>query len=741
MRLWFLISAGLCQLFLSPAHGEETSAISGQVVHVVTKKPVPGVRLGLGFAEGGALSTARILPYGDPPSRFETLSDASGHFRIQGIPSGQRFLLTRDRLFAGIEDCPLLVLEPGESAGGFVVEVARGASISGVVWDETDERPIEGAVIEAGMSGVISELVGPYERIHFAVTDAEGHFRLGALPQGEYTVDSAPTDGFGATSGDASSLEYGSGFGIPLRWDQHHDGLEIAVTPCPEEARSRTGGERTATLSEDEYRGGAGSRAGIAAELMVMDAESGEPVEEFGIRMWAEPPDGVDLNYEQRTALREPMRHWPEGRIQVRRILPFPYRIVVDAPEYHLSEDTVDATSPDGRLIKNILLKRAVALRGRIIDTEGRPLRFVRVHAEPEAGRAERNRWPSPIPDPRDHRAYAFTSEHGDFVLAPVPEEPLYVTFWDNAYPANETSASPEGGVFPPVEMVMTLGGSIRGRITEGGRPLPRVEVAASGPRGGGWGLEAVTDDDGYYEIREAPPGPAKFLASYTEGSGHEYGRYLRQEVVVEEGRAAEAHIDFMPGTCTLEGTVTWNDEPERARVIVVSLLPSGQREWDSASTRRDGSFVVRHLPDVPTRVHASSDRGTKAVVVSLFPHDTENVSFELASGVTLAGRVEGIEVSSSMTLALLDGHHEDVSHKPGEFVVGESYTLAWKWLETPSFGFERVQPGKVTLVLRLPEPDAPGRRHARHRWHLEVVDQDLRDLVLTVPPASNKKD
>ncbi len=977
------LSVALLSIFFAiPALAEETCAVSGVVVHAATEEPVAGVRLCLGQGVyQGKKRAERVVPYGDPPSRFETTSDAEGAFRIEGISPGKRLLMTCDPVMAAAKDYILLDLEPGQKVAGITIQVAEGASLTGVVLDEAYEHPIEGAAIEASTHETRVAYDPPYDRTYRATTDADGRFRLGALPQGEYTVSSTPDDGFREKSGDVTSLGRSLGMGIPLRWDQHVEDLRVAVVPyrvvsgtvrdeggapvpgayvgyigCwepdwnamtdadgrfqlgetwgedgqftvlaklddrisaptpwpvndsenvelvlrPEasiagqvvkadgtalrdagfleveleftedscyggkdpavnadgtfafpgltpgtyaievrdqndfDSKSETvtvtigpgeskrdvqvvydkaerepepgatiagrvlnwdsspvaeaqvdllafessatvsgadgtflihtglneetaslalafnGPEKTVTLfaskkdcgfaRTDSAHLGAKDveirfEKGMSVELTALDAETNTPVERFGLRMLANIPNILVIDHNEEEMLQEPIQDRPAGHYEVHRLQAFEYVFEVDAPGYLPGRESVDAKQGTGQATVEVRLTPAVTLRGRVRDPEGRPVRFAWVSASPPGADSNLPATYALSTQQRSRRCSTETDGTGAFVLSPVVKEPLEVQVTSRVFPEYTVPVAPGADGFAPVDIRLSSGGAVRVRVTEGGQPISGVDISVfPQPNGPAGYAPSRTDEEGYCTIQSLPAGPTTVHASYMENSGQQYGRDLSADAVITEGSTAEVDIDFLPGICNLEGTVTWNGEPEQARVTVVSLLPAGQTEWEVIPTSSDGRFVVRHLPDVPTRVHAGSERGTKVQVVSLFPHDTEEVNLELASGVTLAGKVEGIDVSPHMILALLDGEHEDVNRKPGEIFVGASYSLGSTRLKTPDFEFERVQPGRVTLLLRRAARNTPGRPHTLHRWILDVGEEDQRGLVLTVP-------
>ena len=216
--------------FDAVAEETHTCTLSGQVIHVVSKEPVQGVTVGLGYFENFGKEQKRLVrPYGTPPSQFETKSAADGTFSLSGIEPGERLLLVRDETMAAVEGEILYKLGPGEHRAGTTLYVAEGASISGTVYNDGYYHGVGGVVVQAyRFDG------NDWGRAYASTSTADGAFHLGGLPAGIYEIGSSPEDGFEQTSllfyGE-SGIQSRGGYreGLALRWDTHYAPYEFTV--------------------------------------------------------------------------------------------------------------------------------------------------------------------------------------------------------------------------------------------------------------------------------------------------------------------------------------------------------------------------------------------------------------------------------------------------------------------------------------------------------------------------------
>ena len=171
-----------------------------------------------GMAQGSArLAGWTLTPDGNPVADVEvglacpprqvrrTRSDSTGRFEFSGLPAANcRLIGRKDGYIAGSFDGDPMLRTPGgynlhvrdgESRDAITIEMRRGATLGGRIFDEqgrpatkTYVHPVRREIV----NGVLKLNAAP-----FLPLDADGRFGYGALPPGEYYVGAAPiSDGY-----------------------------------------------------------------------------------------------------------------------------------------------------------------------------------------------------------------------------------------------------------------------------------------------------------------------------------------------------------------------------------------------------------------------------------------------------------------------------------------------------------------------------------------------------------------
>lgn len=174
----------------------QTTTLSGQLFGDRFKQPLAGAHVVLASDRTGGAGHVQ----------FETVTDASGRFRLAEIPPGtyhlfgahQKLLARHDVGSLLGEASPLIHLAPGDDLN-VVVHLPQGYSIQGVA-ELPSGDPATGAKIEAIASGALDDGLLPMV-VRTAVADSAGRFELSSLRAGKYairatfTTPSVPIDG------------------------------------------------------------------------------------------------------------------------------------------------------------------------------------------------------------------------------------------------------------------------------------------------------------------------------------------------------------------------------------------------------------------------------------------------------------------------------------------------------------------------------------------------------------------
>ncbi len=166
----------------------EPCTVQGIVTAVATRAPLKSARVAL-----------RAVPPEDQSSKqgpgdglFKEITDANGHFIINGVPPGKyQFSAGRtgyvpgDYCLDGGPPKATLVLQPGEKLDKAEFRLSRTAVIMGRVTDETGE-PIAGVYMEADSAGTRMGDRFLHDPFRIAVTNDLGEYRINDLPPGSY---------------------------------------------------------------------------------------------------------------------------------------------------------------------------------------------------------------------------------------------------------------------------------------------------------------------------------------------------------------------------------------------------------------------------------------------------------------------------------------------------------------------------------------------------------------------------
>jgi protocatechuate 3,4-dioxygenase beta subunit len=563
----------------------------------------------------------RMFRRGREASAFRTLPD--GTFRASRLAPGdnQRLVATHPEFerttVAGLS------LAGGATRAGVAVVMRRGARVTGLVKDGNGQ-PVADVEVElgqsfsfrggrGGMTAQIGLAGGPGSRPR-AKTGGDGRFEIKGVTPGEYSL-SARRAGFATERIDPVKVT-----------DQGAEPLSIALAPGA--TISGTVRRKTGEGAEGFFvnAGGTGRPAMIAGGGAIQPTGADGQFVIEGLRAG----QSYDLSVFGGTGLG-------------------PQKRGVTAP----AEGVEIAVTGTGRIAGTALDARS-----------GRPLTDFSVSFESDrgggggnvmrfVGRAAGRAAGTGIGEKR-----AIHAEDGNFVLEDVPAGTWTVAVTAKGYqPAHVGSiAVEEGATREGVEVKVTAGGSLKGRVSDAksGRAVPNAtvthEAAGSGPGfgrimvgGAGDEAEITTDADGRFEVEGLATGRVKVSAKhpdYADGS----------EVADLKEGGASVEIRLASGGA-LAGTVL-SDQKQPLSGVDVSLAAAGESGFgrllgggQATTTDGTGRFRFDHLAAGRYSVSAVFRGKTSNLVDTVLQagESKEGVLLSLSAGTALRGTVSGL--------------------------------------------------------------------------------------------------
>ena len=470
-------------------------------------------------------------------------TDAAGRFTLDALPPGEHGLWADAEGFAAIPPPPVRAPD-GSRVEGVSLVLAPARVLAGTLLADEGASVVEGARVTAMVQQVADfdaplPRVGPWSEPRIATSGPGGEFRLVRLPPGRVELRVAHPDyaSFGRiyTSGaeDVSIL---------LSRVGSVNGRVVGANERPVAI------ERVSVLVSTERASGPWRLLGQPTDVGPGDASRGF------------------FRVQPRT------RHW--------------LRVVVEGPE--LRRVVSDAFRLDESFGYGPLVLRAGAgprLSGGVSDELGRPVHAAEVTVVEVKGPAGLPLASKPT----------LTGPDGVFQSSPLsPGEYRVEARREGHFPARVEAVLVEGtGEVPPLQVVLTRGGAIRGRVfAPGGGTLPELQVRAlvldGGPAGSGREdpePERVHPLDGTFHFSCLAPGVYRLLL--VQGNGDPLHEVDIQVVVGQVSRIALDLDDV--GRTHLHGTLTLNGVPVPSAVVSLGRTPESSA-WH-CTTDRAGEY------------------------------------------------------------------------------------------------------------------------------------------------------
>jgi protocatechuate 3,4-dioxygenase beta subunit len=626
----------------------------------------------------------------------KTSSDEEGVFRLHGLKPGGY------RLFTAHEDylsTPELWVEIEEERTASVeIILPRGYSIAGVVVDAAGE-PVEGAELEAspslknqqrGIGRFMSQFMEIIDGRRLLKGDAvrsakDGSFRLRPLEPVLYDVRARKEN---HAEGSLTRIPAGA------------DGL-VVVLPEGKAIRARVVDPDKKPLAAAWTLRFALPKGGIDNPMMAMQGD----FDMLGEHTREGKTDDA-------------------GRLEIRGLAPRAYDLEVVAAGFPALALQV-AVGEDGEDLGELVVEKGLAIAGRVVDADGRPLEKVRVSAPPPAGSDGAVRAFGGAP--RD-LAKAVSDADGKFSLSPLAAGSYSVHAERDGF-AKAVLEKVEAGA-ADLEISLSAGESLSGRVVEddSSEPVAGARVRVMGAAS----ASAKTDADGVFEVAglSFPSGAnndASNLYVQVRSPGYEPAFNA-----VTRPKENDPPLEFrLRKLAALRGVVLSpeNQPVARARVRVevpgmpeIILMFEGGGGAKRVYTGADGAF---ELPAVSTSMGVE---GMKPEIVASHPaYASGRIAIELLK------KAEGGYAEAEIVLQAGHSISGKIAGPTGEAVAGAQVQL--------TRGMSSLSRDAIMMAMMLPSsPLQTVHSDAEGRYALERVEPGTYILDVAAIGYAGKK-
>ena len=604
--------------------------------------------------EGEAVAGAVVRIHGrleTAPLEAQATTDASGAYRIDGLPPTMRprheadrldqFRMTAEVSAAGFASrvvgdglAQADPLRPGRTSRWDFV-LPRKATVSGRVVDAETRKPVAGARVRLSTSsGLVGRITarggstqyGTYDSVVVAsvVTGEDGTFRFDAVPAVPRGTYREPF-GEGSVALTASAAGFASATSrlpAPTAGEAVEDAMSL-----------RPAGVVQGRVVDGDGRGAA--RAAVTTDATFAESEAG------------------DGRVTERATTDHDGRFRLEG-VAAARDAAVRHRVYVHADEgswLEAPETTVVVRAGEAATVPDIVLARrpAVSTWLEVVDESGAPV--LGAHVERWFWADRRGRIEVLVPsDPNGKRPAAWDVAADGFVTTRVSSD------------VAATAAEPR-------RVLMRAGRSLRGRVvTPAGAGVPEARVVALDPAvpaavaaekfgtNSEYELQALaplavrahatTGTDGAFALEGLPEGTTRVVAV----------AFHPHEVRPQGGSLAWGSVDAAAGARDL--VVALSDDPGVAFAPVEGLVVEAEsgapvtdveawleRPGESVRpepSRRPGRFVVEHVPPGPWTLHVTAPGHVPARVDDVVAKPSAPaLKVALSRGAVLSGRAE----------------------------------------------------------------------------------------------------
>ncbi len=260
------------------------------------------------------------------------------------------------------------------------------------------------------------------------------------------------------------------------------------------------------------------------------------------------------------------------GAFEIKDVTPGTYDVTIRGPEFAVFVKR-DVKIEPGKVtdLGKVVVPKGRKLVGKVVDAKGSPVAGAKIRVGEMLFSAEGNEDQMEQFEEMGGVRSAVTDQAGDFTITGIPNKATNALANHPTTGRSLAMAVPEGTDDPPPMTLALRGfGSISGKVTSKGKPVPRVTVTDVAQGGGAAASFVQTDDEGNFTLAQVSEGPHVVQAMQTQMMAM---KAATARVTVVAGRDAKVTIDIPVGTISLTVTVKpmANNQVDAAQVFLFS--------------------------------------------------------------------------------------------------------------------------------------------------------------------------
>jgi protocatechuate 3,4-dioxygenase beta subunit len=401
----------------------------------------------------------------------------------------------------------------------------------------------------------------------------------------------------------------------------------------------------------------------------VIDAAARGPVRAFEVRFDGGRPTG--------TAVEAPgTRKFDseDGRFEWTALSPGNWIVSVVAPgfqRFELADLKIEAGLRTPEIV--LPLRRGYEVRGRVYDeASGQGIAAASIGSRPAGtGRFEGN-WRT--------RSRAASASDGSFALEGLPQGRMTLEVYVQGYAGREVDVVVEQET-SPVDIALSTGGAITGRLTAADGVTPVAGYAGLWDLDDGFGGKHRTDDTGEFKFEHLSPGPYQI-------SGEIAGRApVTREFVITGNERMDGVVLALTEGRTIRGMIA-GLRPDELKRVRIRMHRAGQEAgFSDAGVDADGAYEIRGVQAgrVSLLAEAPGRQVSRTIDVPADADVTANIEF--SAGVRVSGRV----TRGGRPLA-------GVAVTPRPALRGAVYNYGTSTSSDGAYSFDGLAPGEYTF-------------------------------------------